>query len=262
VSRWRKSGAAGDTAFATALYNLGFLYALERRDKQACDHLRESLRVTESALVADPEALVGSLNVLGILVERKLCSGKPKGPEGARPLYHRAVLVSEKTLITNHPLRALSLETYARVLDRTGQSKEGGAPYRILATNIRRRIIQKLEEEDAGITPQTAAKEALPAAAPVEYVKPPVVTSPRIVFKRELEYSGLARLAAQQGTAVFSLVVGEQGKARDVRLLKGVGFGLDEQAYFALRSWKFEPGTKEGKPVAVMATVEANFRLR
>jgi outer membrane biosynthesis protein TonB len=36
---------------------------------------------------------------------------------------------------------------------------------------------------------------------------------------------------------------------------------LDEQAVKAISQWKFRPGTKDGQPVTVMATIEVNFRL-
>ena len=43
--------------------------------------------------------------------------------------------------------------------------------------------------------------------------------------------------------------------------LKRAGFGLDDCAVSTIAKWKFKPGEKDGKPVAVFATVEVNFRL-
>lgn len=40
-----------------------------------------------------------------------------------------------------------------------------------------------------------------------------------------------------------------------------MGFGLDERAVTAIERWRFKPGTREGKPVKIWATVEVNFRL-
>jgi hypothetical protein len=45
------------------------------------------------------------------------------------------------------------------------------------------------------------------------------------------------------------------------RVLRGVGYGLDEKALEAVAQWKFRPGAKDGKPVTVAATIEVNFRL-
>jgi periplasmic protein TonB len=36
---------------------------------------------------------------------------------------------------------------------------------------------------------------------------------------------------------------------------------LDEKAIESVKTWKFEPGTKDGKPVATYATIEVAFHL-
>lgn len=48
---------------------------------------------------------------------------------------------------------------------------------------------------------------------------------------------------------------------RDVRVIHPVGLGLDEKAIEAVSKWRFRPGMKDGQPVAVMVTIEMNFRL-
>jgi TonB family protein len=40
-----------------------------------------------------------------------------------------------------------------------------------------------------------------------------------------------------------------------------LGEGLDANAMEAIRSWRFKPATKDGKPVAVYSMIEVNFRL-
>jgi TonB family protein len=57
------------------------------------------------------------------------------------------------------------------------------------------------------------------------------------------------------------LVVGEDGKPRDIKVTKPLGKGLDEKAVEAVRSWKFDPARKDGKPVAVQIAVEVDFHL-
>jgi periplasmic protein TonB len=51
------------------------------------------------------------------------------------------------------------------------------------------------------------------------------------------------------------------GKARDIRVVRSLGLGLDEKAIEAVNKWKFRPGVKNGQPVSVQATIEVNFRL-
>lgn len=87
------------------------------------------------------------------------------------------------------------------------------------------------------------------------------VSAPIPIFKPEPEYSEEARKAKFQGTVVLAIVIDEKGIPRNFRVVRPLGLGLDEKAIEAVQKWRFKPGLKEGRPVAVMATVEVNFRL-
>jgi protein TonB len=87
------------------------------------------------------------------------------------------------------------------------------------------------------------------------------VSAPSVLFKVEPEYSEEARKAKFQGTVVLAIVVDPSGKARDIRVLRPLGLGLDEKAIEAVMKWRFKPGLKDGAAVPVQATVEVNFRL-
>jgi protein TonB len=87
------------------------------------------------------------------------------------------------------------------------------------------------------------------------------VSSPTVIFKVEPEYSEEARKAKFQGTVILFVVVDEKGNPRDLKVIRPLGLGLDQKAIEAVEKWKFNPGKKDGKPVAVQATIEVNFRL-
>ncbi len=87
------------------------------------------------------------------------------------------------------------------------------------------------------------------------------VSAPRALDTPDPEYSEEARKAKYQGTCVLWLIVGPDGKPRDVKVARALGMGLDEKAIQAVRNWRFEPAMKDGKPVAVQINVEVNFRL-
>jgi TonB family protein len=55
--------------------------------------------------------------------------------------------------------------------------------------------------------------------------------------------------------------VAPDGRIHNAELLRSAGMGLDEMASAALLKWRFQPGTKDGQPVSVQATIEVNFRL-
>ena len=89
----------------------------------------------------------------------------------------------------------------------------------------------------------------------------PTVTAPKATYAPQPEYTDKARKQKINGTVVLTMVVTEEGKVRDVRVTKSLDRGLDKQAIAAVSTWKFEPGTKDGKPVAVQLPVEVDFRL-
>jgi TonB family protein len=87
------------------------------------------------------------------------------------------------------------------------------------------------------------------------------VRAPILIEKIEPEYTFDARLAKYTGSAVLSLEIDDNGIPRNIRIIRGLGLGLDERAVEAVRHWKFEPARLNGSSVAVVAQVEVNFKL-
>ena len=87
------------------------------------------------------------------------------------------------------------------------------------------------------------------------------VSAPRAIYQPDPEFSEEARKAKYQGVVVLWCVVGPDGRVHDARVQHSLGFGLDEKAIEAVKTWKFEPGRKDGVPVAVQINVEVSFRL-
>ncbi|HEY6308662.1 MAG TPA: energy transducer TonB [Candidatus Angelobacter sp.] len=87
------------------------------------------------------------------------------------------------------------------------------------------------------------------------------VSAPRAIYDPEPDYSDEARAAKYQGVVVLALVVRPDGRPTSLRVARSLGMGLDEKALEAVRTWRFEPGRKDGHPVAVQIEVEVDFRL-
>ncbi len=87
------------------------------------------------------------------------------------------------------------------------------------------------------------------------------VSAPRVLYSPNPEYSEEARKAKFQGTVVLWLVVGADGRPREIRVARALGMGLDQKAIEAVRTWQFEPAKKDGVSVPVQINVEVNFRL-
>ncbi len=88
------------------------------------------------------------------------------------------------------------------------------------------------------------------------------VSPPTILFKVDPQYSEEARKARYQGTVVLEAIVRRDGTVDILRVIRSLGFGLDENAIQALKKWKFRPGMRNGAPVDVALNIEVNFNLR
>jgi len=87
------------------------------------------------------------------------------------------------------------------------------------------------------------------------------VTPPRVIYQTDPEFSEEARKAKYQGTCVLGLIVDENGRPTNIRVLSALGMGLDEKAIESVKNWKFEPGKKDGHDVRVEIAVEVDFHL-
>jgi len=87
------------------------------------------------------------------------------------------------------------------------------------------------------------------------------VSKPSVIYKVDPAYSEEARVAKYSATVLVQLVVGADGAAHDIKVVKPAGFGLDDCAVTTIAKWQFKPGQKDGAPVPVFATIEVNFRL-
>ena len=90
----------------------------------------------------------------------------------------------------------------------------------------------------------------------------PGLTLPVCVYCPDPKYSDEAREAKVQGMVTLRVLVGADGRAAEVRLVRGLGMGLDERAEQAVRTWHFTPAHDGSRhAVARWITVEAVYRL-
>jgi periplasmic protein TonB len=87
------------------------------------------------------------------------------------------------------------------------------------------------------------------------------ISAPQPVNTPDPEYTEEARNAKAQGTCILWMIVDDQGNPRDIRVVRGLGFGLDAKAIAAVKQWKFQPAMKDGHPVNVQISVEVGFKL-
>jgi protein TonB len=98
-------------------------------------------------------------------------------------------------------------------------------------------------------TKQGVAAEVL--ASPLYGVNPPP------------SYPRLAIRLGKQGVVLLEVFVSASGRVEEVRVATGSGHGiLDEAALETVRGWRFAPGLRNGRPVAMRVRVPVRFELR
>ena len=89
------------------------------------------------------------------------------------------------------------------------------------------------------------------------------VKAPRLIREVKPTYTEGAMRRKVQGIVEMKVVVLEDGTVGDdVIVTKSLDDELDQQAIQAMKQWKFQPGTKDDKPVRVQVNVEMTFTLR
>ena len=82
------------------------------------------------------------------------------------------------------------------------------------------------------------------------------------LFKPLPNYTEEARKARAEGIVIIQAVVRKDGSVDSFKILRGLGYGLDESAINTIATkWRFKPGTRNGVPVDVQANIEVTFRL-
>ncbi len=93
-------------------------------------------------------------------------------------------------------------------------------------------------------------------------VSPPTQASPRLVYSPPARYTAEAASQKIDGVVLLEVTVRTDGSVASPRVVKSLGFGLDEAAIDAVLKWKYEPAQRDGRPVEVQVIVSYGFTYR
>jgi periplasmic protein TonB len=90
------------------------------------------------------------------------------------------------------------------------------------------------------------------------------VIRPKVVSSVNPQYTAAALEARIQGAILLRVVVLPDGTVGEVTIAQSLDsvYGLDDEAVKAVKQWRFEPGAKNGKPVAVEVEITMTFSLK
>ena len=124
-------------------------------------------------------------------------------------------------------------------------------PVQEFGATARQKESAEIASAIAGVTPEPGLSKVGNAVFP-----------PAALNHVEARYSDEARIKHIEGVCLISVIVDAQGMPQNARVIRSLGYGLDEKAIEAVKKYKFKPAMKDGKtPVPVMITVQVNFRL-
>jgi TonB family protein len=87
------------------------------------------------------------------------------------------------------------------------------------------------------------------------------VSAPQVIHSVQPQFTPEARRANFQGVVAIQLIVDSQGFPQDVRVVRRLGMGLDEEAIEAVKQYRFRPAMYEGHPVSVQMIIDVDFHL-
>ncbi|MGH9715127.1 MAG: energy transducer TonB [Candidatus Acidiferrales bacterium] len=85
---------------------------------------------------------------------------------------------------------------------------------------------------------------------------------PQCLYCPRADYSDEAMKVKIQGEVELLAVITADGRVTDIHVVKGLGYGLDENAVKAARTWRLRPALgPDGKPSAVREIIQMEFQL-
>jgi TonB family protein len=258
---------ANKDASAFVLGNAGRFFQLHDRALAVQCFARARQLDPENAVWIAMQGSVMAFAVVGITGMNQNGFPRAADPAEARSDIAKSIRRELETTKDTALMKAAAAELMARgfMAQSMTRAQTGEAPA-VDALALAESLLKRAQELDPG-NPESIAglaridelrRKPAPGGGVYTYGG---VSLPRVVSKKDPELSEEARRAGAQSTVVVSLVVTEDGVPRDIHLLRGGGFGLDEKAIEAIGAWRFSPGTKDGKPIAEQANVEVNFRI-
>ena len=113
----------------------------------------------------------------------------------------------------------------------------------------------------ASNTAPTLGNDTLPDGTKI-YSRRDGVSEPQKLYCPNPLYTKQASKDGLEGPVTLQIVVKPDGSVGNVRVLQGLGKGLDQSAAKTVSTWRFTPSMKNGKPVAVRVDVTINFILQ
>ncbi len=156
-------------------------------------------------------------------------------------------------------------------LDLENENSDMTLGMRRVMTAVQWRALEKLRQDRSTSSPVKPVRvrpridEQTPVQGEKVYELPgaPGLQDPIAVSKPRPAYTPEAKAAKVEGVMLLQAVILKDGSVGEMKVIRGLGYGLDESAMATVRqSWLFKPGLRNGQAVNVLINIEISFRLR
>ena len=225
--------------YGAFLNEVGRYYHRRRKLETAERFYLDGFGVRVRVLGKDHPDVAESIVNLAILYENLLRNQK------AETYYRTALEIRERVLGATDLRTVAAKEHFARLLHGMQQHEEAA------------RLEQEARTVRAPLLAQMAGERVELAALPISEVN----RQPELVERTEPAYTEEAFIGRTQGSVGIHVEIDAEGVPRNLRVVRPLGLGLDEQALTALKQWRFRPARKDGANVACRVIYEINFSL-
>lgn len=225
--------------YGAFLNEVGRYYHRRRKLETAERFYLDGFGVRVRVLGKDHPDVAESIVNLAILYENLSRNQK------AETYYRTALEIRERVLGATDLRTVAAKEHFARLLHGMQQHEEAA------------RLEQEARAVRAPLLAQMAGERIELAALPIAEVD----RAPELLERTEPEYTEEAFIGRTQGSVGIHVEIDAEGVPRNLRVVRPLGLGLDEQALTALKQWHFRPARKDGANVACRVIYEINFSL-
>jgi TonB family protein len=146
--------------------------------------------------------------------------------------------------------------------DSDGLGRANGVPAVVPSAGFGNGVVSPNGGGGKGVILQAGFDSKSVAEAPTKTIgQDPLTTPIEILAKPRPDYSEEGRQLRVEGEVQLEVVFAATGQAHAVKVIRGLGHGLDEQAVRAAEQIKFRPAKHEGRPVDSTAVVHIIFEL-
>jgi len=241
--------AAGLLVVASATFAANLDYVQQQPNNvETVESLRAAVKRNKNDLSA--------WNHLGLALEQKGNANE------ARKAHEKAAKLGDKLLEDQLQDVTSGAEFSKRLVPLGSKLKEAGSSAEKYI-QLARLSGKKLQEWKLRADSLLAFAEIAnaPAGTPAIFTGKEVSTKARVISRPEPRYTEEARKARITGIVVIRTIFAANGRVIGIRIVSGLGEGLNGEAIRAARQIKFIPATKDGRPVSMFIQLEYSFNL-